>query len=136
MSNKLSGSSTTRLAALQSAMKSFYTTLYSATNSTSARVRYAFIPYSTTVNVGKLIYGLSPSYLVDIWGYQSRIARFDTTVNQVYSGSSTSVPQSKTAYYSTPNSSPATYSSGYTSLPGCLSGMPSDTAWSLSLIHI
>lgn len=130
MSNKLSGTSTTRLTALQSAMKSFYTTLYSATNSTSARVRYAFVPYSTTVNVGKLLYGLSPSYLVDSWGYQSRVARFDTAVNQVYSGSSTSVPQYKTTYYSTPNSTPVAYSSAYTSLPGCLSGMPSDTAWS------
>lgn len=130
MANKLSGSSTTRLAALQSAMKSFYTTLYTATNSTSARVRYAFVPYSTTVNVGKLLYGLSPSYLVDSWGYQSRVARFDTAINQVYSGSSTSVPQSKTAYYSTPNSSPATYSGSYASLPACLAAMPSDTAWS------
>lgn len=128
MASQLSGTSTTRLAALQSAMKSFYTTLYSATNSTSARVRYAFVPYSTTVNVGKLLYGLSPSYLADSWGYQSRVARFDTTVNVSYSG--TSVTQSKTAYYSTPNSSPASYSGSYASLPACIAAMPSDTAWS------
>ncbi|MGC4250456.1 MAG: Tad domain-containing protein [Sphingobium sp.] len=129
MSNTLSGSSTTRLAALQLAMKSFYTTLDNATASSSARVRYAFVPYSSTVNVGRLLYNLSPSYLVDSYGVQSRVARFNVTVTQIFSGTSTSVPQYKTAYYATPNSSTSTYSGSYSSLNDCIDAMPSDTAW-------
>lgn len=126
---KTTTTTTTKIAALQAAMESFYTTLASATAGTSARVRYAFVPYSSTVNVGKLIYGLSPSYIVDTWGYQSRVARFETTTNIVFSNTTTSVIQSSTAYYSTPNSTPTSYSGSYTGLPACLAAMPADTAW-------
>ncbi|WP_395395400.1 pilus assembly protein TadG-related protein [Novosphingobium sp. BL-8A] len=74
-SNKVSNGQT-RLAALQDAMKSFYTTLKGATANTNARVRFGFVPYSTSVNVGRLLYDLNPNYLVDSFAYQTKQARF------------------------------------------------------------
>ncbi|WP_395332420.1 pilus assembly protein TadG-related protein [Novosphingobium sp. BL-8H] len=71
MDSALSGSQT-RIQALRAAMKNFYSTLYSATSGTTARVRYGFVPYSSTVNVGRLLYALNPSYLADSHTYQSR----------------------------------------------------------------
>lgn len=71
MSTKLSGSQT-RIDALQEAMKNFYETLADATSGTNARIRYGFVPYSSSVNVGRLIHDLDPDYLVDKRKYQSR----------------------------------------------------------------
>jgi Flp pilus assembly protein TadG len=65
---------TTRIAALRLAVKNFYKTVNTATKETNARVRYGFVPYSSTVNVGRLLTGLSPNYIVDKWKYQSRLA--------------------------------------------------------------
>lgn len=66
------GVTTTRIEALREAMKNFYSTVATATSGTNARVRYGFVPFSSSVNVGKLIYGLDPDYLVDARQYQSR----------------------------------------------------------------
>ena len=67
------GGSTTRLAALKQAVKDFYDTLGAGSNSTG-RIRYGFMPYSSTVNVG---YQLPTNYLVggisgETWDYQTR----------------------------------------------------------------
>ena len=67
------GGTTTRLAALQQAVKDFYDTLGPGSD-TTGRIRYGFIPYTSTVNVG---YQLPTSYLVggstgETWNYQSR----------------------------------------------------------------
>jgi len=59
----------TRIAALQTAMKNFYDTVAGATAGSNARVRYGFVPYSSTVNVGRL---LSPEHLVNSITVQSR----------------------------------------------------------------
>ncbi|WP_188063959.1 TadE/TadG family type IV pilus assembly protein [Sphingobium sp. KCTC 72723] len=45
------GGTTTRMAALQQAVKDFYDTLGAGSNNTG-RIRYGFMPYSSTVNVG------------------------------------------------------------------------------------
>jgi len=66
---------TTRIAALRSAVKNFYKTVSTATKETNARVRYGFVPYSSTVNVGRLLVGLSPNYVADSSTYQTRVAR-------------------------------------------------------------
>jgi len=71
MASTLSGS-TTRIAALRTAMKNFYNTIATATASSNARVRYGFVPFSSTVNVGKLVTDLDPRYIVDADNYQSR----------------------------------------------------------------
>jgi Flp pilus assembly protein TadG len=64
----------TRISALRDAMKNFYTTVKTATQGTNARIRYGFVPYSSTVNVGRLLYALDPSYLRNTWTIQSRQA--------------------------------------------------------------
>jgi len=60
--------STTRIAALRRAVTDFHSTLESV-KSGNVQVRYGFVPYSTTVNVGKL---LPRAAMVDNWVYQSR----------------------------------------------------------------
>ena len=72
-----SGGSTTKLAALQQAVKDFYDTLGPGSDSTG-RIRYGFMPYSSTVNVGKL---LPASYMLggtsgETWDYQTRQATY------------------------------------------------------------
>jgi len=69
------GGTTTRLAALQQAVKDFYDTLGAGSDQTG-RIRYGFMPYSSTVNVG---YQLPRSALVggnagETWTYNSRQA--------------------------------------------------------------
>ncbi|NML05383.1 TadE/TadG family type IV pilus assembly protein [Sphingomonas sp. G-3-2-10] len=51
----------------------------------SVQIRFGFMPYSTNVNVGKL---LPTSYFANTWPYQSRKANFrtETTTNWVDSG--------------------------------------------------
>jgi Flp pilus assembly protein TadG len=71
------GGTTTRLAALKQAVKDFYDTLGAGSDSTG-RIRYGFMPYSSTVNVG---YQLPTSYLVggtagETWTYNSRWASY------------------------------------------------------------
>jgi Flp pilus assembly protein TadG len=72
MGYKLPGTSQTRIQALRGAMKNFYTTLAGATSGSNARIRYGFVPYSSSVNVGHLLHDLDPKYLVDEWTVQSR----------------------------------------------------------------
>jgi len=68
MSEINSGDSVSRLKALQDAVNLFYSSIEN-TKGVDTRVRYGFVPYSTTVNVGTL---LKPEWLVDRWTYQSR----------------------------------------------------------------
>ena len=68
---------TSRMAGLKSALLSFNSILDAAAAGTNVRIRYGFVPYSGTVNVGKLLYAASPSYLTggtsgDNHNYQSR----------------------------------------------------------------
>lgn len=44
-----------RMFDLRAAAKSFYRVLNDASNQTNSRIRYGFVPYSSTVNVGRLI---------------------------------------------------------------------------------
>jgi Flp pilus assembly protein TadG len=96
MAESLSGS--TRIAALRSAMKNFYTTVSGATKETNARVRYGFVPYSSSVNVGKLLNAVDKSYIADSWNYQSRVPIFLNVANGTKTGTSVdySNPTSKT----------------------------------------
>lgn len=67
-----------RIAALRSAVLSFYDTMASAADPTT-HIRYGFVTYTSTVNAGKAIISLSPSYMVGgtgsantQWNYESR----------------------------------------------------------------
>lgn len=85
------GTVMTRLAALKLAVKDFYDTL-GAGSDTTGRIRYGFMPYSSTVNVG---YSLPSSAMLggtagDTWTYNSRRMTYyrDTpsTTNTCYRG--------------------------------------------------
>jgi Flp pilus assembly protein TadG len=67
-----------RIAALRSAVLSFYDTLASAADP-STHIRYGFVTYTSTVNAGKAIVEISPNYMVGgsgsvntQWNYESR----------------------------------------------------------------
>jgi len=64
--------STTRIDALKTAMKNFYDTVATSASGSSARIRYGFVPYSVTVNVGQILNDLNPAYLASTVAVQSR----------------------------------------------------------------
>jgi len=64
--------STTRINALKQAMKNFYDTVATSASGSSARIRYGFVPYSVTVNVGQILNDLDPNYLASTVAVQSR----------------------------------------------------------------
>ncbi len=55
-----SGGTTTRIRALRTAMVDFYDILAAASASSQARIRYGMVPYSGTVNVGRLLLANDP----------------------------------------------------------------------------
>ncbi|MDX3901361.1 MAG: pilus assembly protein [Sphingobium sp.] len=62
------GDTTSRIVAMRASVQAFYQTLENARTSGSV-IRYGFVPYSESVNVGKL---LKRDWMVDTWTYQSR----------------------------------------------------------------
>ena len=85
MASNLSGDSKTRLQALQEAMKNFYETVAGATAGSNARIRFGFVPYSSSVNVGRLIYDRNPDYLVNSYHVQSREPRYNIVPEEYWS---------------------------------------------------
>lgn len=76
-----------RIAGLRNAIKDFHKTIASSVEDEDVRVRYGFVPYSTTVNASALLSDedgllqpgdLSYSDFRDSTPYQTRVARFDT----------------------------------------------------------
>ena len=129
MGTSLSGGGT-RLSALKTAVKNFYSTVDLATQNSNARIRYAFVPFSTTVNVGELLYDKDPDYLVDQWTIQSRAAVDRTITETVTVGWEDPVVTSSTSYGTTTNSGRTQYSStNYSSLSSCNAARPADSAW-------
>jgi Flp pilus assembly protein TadG len=79
MNETPTGDTQNKIAGLKQAVKDFYGALGPGTASGPGRVRYGFMPYSSNVNVGKIVYALNPSYIAggngsEKWHYQSRIA--------------------------------------------------------------
>ena len=69
-----------RIVGLRAAVVDFTKTLAGAVPG-DARIRYGFVPYSSTVNVGALL----PSASVNsTWDYQSRVANFNTGIITSY----------------------------------------------------
>lgn len=130
MGSTLSGTSQTRIQALRVAMKNFYDTVATATQGSNARIRYAFVPYSSSVNVGRLIYNLSPNYLADTWQIQSREPVFNTITERVFTGWSAPVNTSEQTYSTEIVGNTTQYSStNYTSQANCNAARPADLAW-------
>lgn len=64
-----------KIGALRSAAISLYDTLASAQTQlqdNGLRLRYGFVNYNSTVNVGRILYEKNPDWLVKSWQYQSR----------------------------------------------------------------
>lgn len=115
---------TTRLYDLQAAMKNFYTTVKTSADRSGARIRYAFVPYSSSVNVGHLLMDLDPDYIVDRYRIQSRqwVDWNDPVV--------TAQPQTTTCCGSEQRDNQASqYSGPYTSSSTCNSKIPATPAW-------
>lgn len=128
MSSLLAGSTQTRIEALQAAMKNFYDTVAASTSGTNARIRYGFVPYSSSVNVGQLLLDRNPAFLVDSWTIQSRLPIYRTVQTLSGYGSPTNTSSTGTGTI--------TYS-GYTALNStryntsnlCNAAKPANTAW-------
>ncbi len=130
MASTLSGTSTTRIQALRTAMKNFYTTIATATQGSNARVRYGFVPYSSSVNVGRLIYNLDEDYLADKWEIQTRRPAFNTITEQVFIGWGTPVYTSSQSYSNEASGSTSQYNStNYSTQSACNNARPANTAW-------
>jgi Flp pilus assembly protein TadG len=118
-----SDTTATRIYALKQAMKAFYATVADSNNGSNARIRYAFVPYSSTVNVGQLLMALDSSYVANSMTISSR-----RPVN--WSG----VVDSWTDTGSPTNPEYGDFSrqgSRYSSKTSCESNKPSDdTSWS------
>jgi len=75
MADTNAGDTVSKIAALRTAVTGFYTSLEAA-KTPASQVRYGFVPYATTVNVGGL---LQRDWMVDKWTYQSREQADKTT---------------------------------------------------------
>ena len=73
--NNTSNDSERRITFLRSAMMDFYDTVAESADGTNARIRYGFVPYSSSVNVGAL---LNADWIVDRMDIQSRVPEFNT----------------------------------------------------------
>lgn len=80
-----------KMDAVRNAVSQFFDTMDNNTAKPSF-LRYGFVPYSSTVNMGKAIYDVNPGYLASTWTYQTRVPAdylisndsgvIDTTKNQ------------------------------------------------------
>ncbi len=62
----------TKISSLREAVVDFYDEMAKSLPS-NAQLRYGFVPYSTNVNVGKILYAKNPNWIEsDKWTYQSR----------------------------------------------------------------
>lgn len=80
MAETLSG--TSKIVALRDAVMALYDELapiQTQLASNGMRLRYGIVPYSSSVNVGHLIRGVNPDYLVDSAPYQSRQPEYQLT---------------------------------------------------------
>ncbi len=103
------GDTDPKIVGLRGAITGFYNTVEAA-KSASTQVRYGFVPYSSTVNVGYL---LRPEWMVDNWTYQSRIPDGTGTSS---SAAQTNVNQSTNSNW-TMMSGPSSRTHTYSSLP-------------------
>ncbi len=78
-----------KIQGLRSAVLLFYDTL-AANADANAHIRYGFVPYTSTANVGYL---LPSNYLVDTWSYQTRKVIGDTNNGAPTSVTTNGVPQ-------------------------------------------
>lgn len=100
-----------RIAALQSAVMTFYDTVAS-TMDPSSHIRYGFVTYTSTVNAGGAVTSLSPDYIVNNWTYDTRTPA-PSPSGDVNNGSSSSVTTSGVSQTACNNQAGRSPASGY-----------------------
>ncbi|MAM38909.1 MAG: pilus assembly protein TadG [Altererythrobacter sp.] len=116
-----------RITLLRDAMESFYDTVAKSADGTNARIRYGFVPYSSSVNVGRL---LEPDWIVDRMNLQSRVPEYNTKTETIVVGYE---PPRYTTNSGTNDLTSENWSrynnSWYDDEPECNNAKPSDGAW-------
>lgn len=137
------GDSSNRIVGLRGAVKSFYTQVEAAKGTSGTQIRYGFLPYSQTVNVGAL---LKPEWIDDKWRAQSRVPAGIETSSDAGGSVTTNYTYQDYAYPGTSYPSPtisqlplencvapsSTYTSDQTTLSETSSpwpGPPAGTRW-------
>lgn len=75
--------STSKIMGLRQAIRDFYKTVAAAVvDKTNTRIRFGFVPYTATVNMGGLVAdgSMPASYFADTQPFQTALAKFDTPV--------------------------------------------------------
>ncbi len=121
-----------RINALRDSMKNFYDSLATAMQGTNARVRYGFVPYNQTVNVGKLLYSANPSWIADTNLMQSKEAQYidvekDTDEVESYEPP---VYKNETSVGEFSNSSWVDHQGSWRKDKDCDDDRPDNTSWS------
>jgi len=120
-SNNWSAGDTSRLTDLQNAMKNFYDTVATSAEGSNSRIRYGFVPFSSSVNVGGLLMDLDDDYLVDSMAIQSR--------RWVKWGAATNVDTSPTYGSTTEDNNWTRTGSGYNTSALCTPHIPATGSW-------
>lgn len=125
MKDPPSSGGASKISSLRTAMTNFYDTVATATQGSNARIRYAIVPYSSTVNVGYQLMALNPDYISDVWGYQTRVPRYDKIKQTGWSDPTYSSDEG----YDTESTTSNWYSNTKYKYSDCQSALPSDTSW-------
>ncbi len=111
---------TTRLQDLKAAMKNFFTTVAEATSDSNARIRYGFVPYSSSVNVGKLIRAANPDYMAETYTVQTR---------SWYKWGAAQDHGTGSGYTAETTGGATTMFPSHATLEACQAALPADTDW-------
>lgn len=131
MNDRLVAGGARKIAMLRTAMKNFYDSVNGSIAGGNARVRYAFVPYSQSINVGRLIAALNPSFLVDQRTIQSREAVWTRRTTQTFSHWDTPVITTGTGESEEELREERLHNSNeYSNRNACRSALPADTGWS------
>jgi hypothetical protein len=126
----LEGGGPTKLSMLQDAMMDFYDTVAASTSGGNARVRYAFVPYSSTVNVGRLLHAANPNYLVNSMTVQSREPVYRMVQQETFDHWSNPIRTTATGESSESIENEGSYgTTEHATRSRCTSGLPSNTGW-------
>ncbi len=104
MDNTNSGDSVNRITALKTATMDFFDTLTNA-DIGDGRLRFGVVPYSSSVNVGSILYAKNPSWLADTVLLPSRTPIYKLTWSSPQSQQSGSTTNGPTTYGSWSNDS-------------------------------
>ncbi|MFM6950390.1 MAG: pilus assembly protein TadG-related protein [Novosphingobium sp.] len=121
LDTSVSPSLPSRLSDLGAAMKSFYTKMDGYAQANSARIRYGFVPFSSSVNVGNLLMQTNPSYMATTHTIQSR-----AWVNFPTPGP-TATPFND--FITLPKGPKVTGTTGYPTRAACNATQPADVDW-------